>query len=153
MQATLTQAQSRQRRSNQKAQLRSTEHAAAPSAECSAAGAAGSSGQSTKGKRILSAAGSEVEIPPIHGDGVNEIREMRGEILRAVITKALEGSYLHMRTLFEYAGLWPAASTAQPQSHDGSLAALLLEKLEGKPEAAEDGKALSTPAANEASSL
>ncbi len=77
---------------------------------------------------VISATGEEVEIPAIEGDGVAEIRNMRGPVIRANIAKALEGSYLHMRALFEYAGLWPAAATAD--AAEASLAALLLERLE-----------------------
>ncbi len=77
---------------------------------------------------VISAAGEEVQIPAIEGDGVAEIQNMRGPVIRANIAKALEGSYLHMRALFEYAGLWPAAPAAD--AAEASLAALLLERLE-----------------------
>jgi hypothetical protein len=53
-------------------------------------------------------------------------------MLRANIAKALEGSYLHMKTLFEYAGVWPAETPAA--EGESSLAALLLEKLESATE-------------------
>jgi len=59
---------------------------------------------------------------------------MRGEILRANIAKSLEGSHLHMKALFEYASLWPAGAGAEAKSKEPSLAALLLEKLEGIPQ-------------------
>jgi hypothetical protein len=117
-----------------------------------ACGAAGSKGQSgttrvsdnLRGKiqTIRTAAGTELRIPAIHGDGAKEIREMRGEILRANIAKSLDGSHLHMKVLFEYAGLWPAGQTsAEARRNDSSLAALLLEKLEGAPQTCE-GKGL-----------
>jgi hypothetical protein len=80
--------------------------------------------------RLRSAAGTETDIPAINGDGADEIRDMRGEILRANIAKALEGSHLHMKALFEYAGLWPAGGATGEKSDDSSLAALLLDKLE-----------------------
>ncbi|MGE0404956.1 MAG: hypothetical protein AB7O65_01560 [Candidatus Korobacteraceae bacterium] len=86
---------------------------------------------------IRSAAGNMVVIPPIAGDGVNEIRDMRGEILRANIAKALEGSYLHMKTLFDYAGLWQSAA-GKAETEEPSLAALLLDALKIEPERDEE---------------
>jgi hypothetical protein len=95
---------------------------------------------------IRTAAGTELQIPSIHGDGAKEIREMRGEILRANIAKSLDGSHLHMKVLFEYAGLWPAGQTSTEARRDeSSLAALLLEKLEGTPQTGE-GKGLDSHA-------
>ena len=79
--------------------------------------------------RVRSAAGAELDIPIIRGDGASEIRDMRGEILRGNIAKALLGSHLHMKALFEYAGLWPAGATNEAKHNDSSLAALLLERL------------------------
>lgn len=79
---------------------------------------------------VKSAAGEEVTIPAWTGDGVEQIREMRGPIIRANIAKALDGSYLHMKSLFEYAGLWPAEAPAEED--DSSFAALLLRKLEAE---------------------
>jgi len=69
-----------------------------------------------------------VAIPKIEGDGVAEIRSLRGAMIGANIAKALEGSYLHLKALLEYAGLWPAES--MDDSGDSSLAALLFKSLE-----------------------
>ena len=86
-----------------------------------------------KAGATYSAAGERVEIPDISGDGVPEIRAMRGPMIRANIAKALEGNYLHMKALFEYAGVWPAEAPSEEE--DASLASLLLEKLETGTEA------------------
>jgi hypothetical protein len=81
---------------------------------------------------IRSASGEVVGIPVIAGDGIAEIRELRGAMIRANIAKALEGSYLHMKVLFEYAGIWPAKPAEGTE--DPSLAELLLAKLEQRAE-------------------
>jgi hypothetical protein len=81
---------------------------------------------------IRSASGEVVRISVIHGDGIAEIRELRGPMIRANIAKALEGSYLHMKVLFEYAGIWPAKPAEETE--EPSLAELLLAKMEEKAE-------------------
>jgi hypothetical protein len=93
-----------------------------------------------------SAAGVETEIPVIHGAGAKEIREVRGEILRANIARALEGSHLHMKALFEYAGVWPAEGGTKEIHDDSSLAALLLKKLDGTSQTSKEQKTVAPDA-------
>jgi hypothetical protein len=56
------------------------------------------------------------------------IRTSAPDIVRNVIAKAREGSYLHAKFLFELAGI-DLTQTAQPDDGEESLSAYLLREL------------------------
>ena len=47
-----------------------------------------------------------------------------------MIGKAMEGSHLHAKLLFEFAGISAASLPAEPGTESQSLAQLLMEKLD-----------------------
>ena len=66
------------------------------------------------------------------------IRESAAEVVRKVIDKAKEGSYLHARFLFDFAGLDLKRSAPEETGDNESLAAYLLRELKEPPR--EDGR-------------
>jgi hypothetical protein len=78
------------------------------------------------------AAGSELEQ-----ELSRAIRESAAEVVRKVIDKAKEGSYLHAKFLFDFAGLDLKRSAAEDEGDNESLASYLLRELREPPR--EDG--------------
>ncbi len=66
------------------------------------------------------------------------------EIVEAQIAKAREGSYLHARLLFDFAGL-SGALGAPDSAADDSLARVLLRELQIEDETSEDAAGEQTP--------
>lgn len=57
------------------------------------------------------------------------IRQAAPDVVRNLIVKACEGSYLHAKFLFELAGLDLTKGAEDPGAGDESLAGLLLKEL------------------------
>ena len=83
---------------------------------------------------MIEAKSTEVEAQPV-GDGKLEqelnraIREAAPDVVKQVIAKAMEGSYLHAKFLFELAGI-DLRQSAQEEGESGeSLAQYLLREL------------------------
>ncbi len=57
------------------------------------------------------------------------IRQAAPDVVRNLILKASEGSYLHAKFLFELAGLDLTKGKPGPNDGDGSLAGFLLKEL------------------------
>lgn len=68
------------------------------------------------------------------------IRESAPEVVRKVIDKAKEGSYLHAKFLFDFAGLDLKQGPAEDAGDHESLAAYLLRELK-EPSGADGGGA------------
>jgi hypothetical protein len=81
-------------------------------------------------------------------DSATAIRNAEPAIIAALIEQAAQGSYLHAKFLFDYAGLSSAGSQAE---REASLAEVLLERLgleEEIPSLREEGGEAGTLAEN-----
>jgi hypothetical protein len=67
------------------------------------------------------------------------IREDKDQIVEAMLAEARQGSYLHAKFLFEFAGI-SSADDEGNAAHQQSLAELLLEKLELVPDPRLEGE-------------